>query len=64
MGRKSRHFPKKKYRWPRGPEKMTNITNYQRNVSQNHKVSPYSGQNGHHQKDYKYNKERVLEKGN
>ena len=35
-------------------EKMLNITNYQRNASQNYKeVSLHKGQNGHHQKVYK-----------
>ena len=31
---------------------MFNITHYQRNVRQNYnEISPYTGQNGHHQKD-------------
>ena len=35
-------------------EKMLNITNYERNANQNyHEVSPYTSQNGHHQKVYK-----------
>ena len=35
-------------------EKMLNIANYQRNANQNYdEVSPYTGQNGHHQKVYK-----------
>ena len=35
-------------------EKMFNITHYQRNANQNYnKISPRTGQNGHHQKVYK-----------
>ena len=35
-------------------EKMLNITNHQRNANQNYnKVSPHTGQNGHHPKVYK-----------
>ena len=35
-------------------EKIINITNYQRNVSQNYnEVPPYTGQNDHHQNVYK-----------
>ena len=35
-------------------EKMLNITNYERNTNQNFKeLSPHTGQNIHHQKDYK-----------
>ena len=33
-------------------EKMLNINNHQRNANQNYnEVSPYTGQNGHHQKN-------------
>ena len=33
-------------------EKMLNIINYQRNANQNYnEVSPYTAQNGHHQKN-------------
>ena len=36
-------------------EKMFNIANYQRNANQNcNEISPHCGQNGHHQKVYKY----------
>ena len=35
-------------------EKMLNITNYEKSGNQNYnEVSPYTGQNGHHQKMYK-----------
>ena len=38
----------------KGQEKMLNITNYQRNTHQNYsELSPYTGQNGHHQKIFK-----------
>ena len=36
------------------PEKMFDVSTYERNANQNHKnVSPHTGQNDHHQKVYK-----------
>ena len=46
-------------------ERMLNIINHQRNENQNYnEVSPYTSQNGHHQKIYKQQMlERVWRKG-
>ena len=37
--------------------------NYQRNANQNYEMPPNIGQNGHHQKIYKQELERVWRKG-
>ena len=58
MGRKSKQiFFQRGHtdeQWAHAHEKMMNIANYQRNANQNYnEVSPYLGQNVHHQKIYK-----------
>ena len=41
-------------------EKMLDIINYLRNTNQNYnEASPHTGQNGHHQRLYKYMLEKV-----
>ena len=50
----SRHTLRRHTDGQEAHEKLLNITNHQRNANQNYnKVSPHTGQNGHHQKIYK-----------
>ena len=55
MGRKSKYtFSQRRHGWPTSTwKKMVNITNHQRNVNQNHEVSPYTYQNGYDLEDKK-----------
>ena len=54
-GRSKQTFLQKRHTdGQKAPEKMLNITNYQRNANQNYnEVSPHTSQNGHHQRIYK-----------
>ena len=48
------HFSKEDTDGTKARENMLNIANYSRNTNKNYsELSPYSGQNGHHQKVYK-----------
>ena len=50
----NRHFSKETYRWLTNIWKDAQIAHYYTNSNQNYnEVSPHTGQNGHHQKDYK-----------
>lgn len=43
--------PKKVYKWPRGSQKMFNVTNHQENTNPNHnELSLHTHQDGYYQK--------------
>ena len=51
----NRHFAKEDMGSQKALEKKLNITNQQRNANQNYNDIPlHTGENGHHQKVYKY----------
>ena len=56
MGRRSKQIflQRRQTDDQQSPEKMFDVSTYERNANQNHKnVSPHTGQNDHHQKVYK-----------